>query len=135
MPTITVINEDVRTVEATTAGERVLVDAAQLPDAIGWALKPEGLCRDDICVPVKDPGALHVGDALDLASVCRVLGRPVVVDAELGVVAVALPSEERRRAINGLVAAPFTLPDLDGVPHDLAEWKGRKKLLVAFSTW
>ena len=49
------------------------------------------------------------------------------------------PAGDQPRAIAGLIdglrAVPFTLPDLDGVPHELTEWKGRKRLLVAFSTW
>jgi len=32
-------------------------------------------------------------------------------------------------------APPFTLPDLDGRLHSLEEWRDRKKLLVALSTW
>ena len=28
-----------------------------------------------------------------------------------------------------------TLPDLDGRLHQLGEWHGRKKLLVAFASW
>jgi hypothetical protein len=63
------------------------------------------------------------------------LGRPVVVDAAGGMAAVALPAEQRRQALDSLQAAPFSLPDLDGVTHSLSEWRGRKKLLVAFASW
>jgi hypothetical protein len=59
----------------------------------------------------------------------------VVVDGDAGIVAVALPSEERRRALSERHAPAFTLPDLDGILHSLEEWRGRKKLLFAFSTW
>jgi hypothetical protein len=127
---ITVINEDVRSVEADTTNGRVLLNKEALQDAIGWELKPQGLCRADVCVPMKD-----TGPTVDLQTACQALGRPVVVDTDTGVVAVALPSEERKRTLDGLLAAPFTLPDLDGAPHSLSEWHGRKKLLTAFSTW
>ena len=32
-------------------------------------------------------------------------------------------------------AVTLTLPDLDGTPHALAEWDGRKRLLIAFASW
>ncbi|MEY2432370.1 MAG: hypothetical protein QOC92_2095, partial [Acidimicrobiaceae bacterium] len=72
---------------------------------------------------------------LDLAAVADALGRPAVVDRDGRVAAIALPSEERLRGLTEQQAPPFTLPDLDGAAHSLAEWRGQKKLLVAFSTW
>jgi len=135
MAKITVLDETPHTVDGDVDGGKVLLDPAVLPEAIGWKLQPEGLCRGPVCVPVRDGAALRVGERIDLVAACAALGRPAVVDAELGVVAVALPSEERRRALNDLVAPAFTLPDLDGVEHELAEWGDRKKMLLAFSTW
>jgi hypothetical protein len=132
---ITVITEEACSVAAEVVDGRVLVEAARLPDVVGWELKPEGLCRADTCVPVRDVAALRVEGRLDLAKVAGALGRPVVVDADAGLVAMALSSEQRRQAVDGLVAPAFTLADLDGTDHDLAEWRGQKKLLVAFSTW
>ncbi len=35
-----------------------LIDAAALESALGWTLKPEGLCKDDTCVIVPDRAAL-----------------------------------------------------------------------------
>jgi len=138
MATVTVIADDVTTVEARIDGERVLIDPAALPAAIGWTLKPEGLCRDDVCVPVRDRTTLLVDGQVDLMAAAAALHRPVVVDTVDPVhpyVAVALPAEERRRALRELEAPEFTLPDLDGTPHSLSEWRGRKRLLQAFSSW
>ena len=56
-------------------------------------------------------------------------------DPERAYVAIALPAEERRRALRELEAPDITLPDLDGNPHSLSEWGGRKRLLQAFSSW
>jgi hypothetical protein len=135
MVNVTVISDDVRSVEAQVVDDRILVDPALLPDALGWELKPEGLCQNEVCVPVREPAELFVGDELDLATVAVALGRAVVVDAPAGLAAVALDAESRRRALDDLVAPPFTLPDLDGNLHALEEWHDQKKLLVAFASW
>lgn len=129
------IGDVARTVDVTVSDGRLLVDPAQLPAALGWELKPEGLCRDDMCVPVRDPSVLSVGDQLDLAAVSTALGRPIVVDADARLAAVALDAEARRQALDDLVAPPFALADLDGNLHTLHEWRGRKKLLSAFASW
>jgi len=132
---VTVITDAVATVDGDLDGTQVRIAPSSVPAAIGWELKPEGLCRDDVCVPVRDRDALLAGDTLDLSAVAAALGRPLVVDADARVAAMALPSEERHRALRDHVAPPFTLPDLDGNPRSLDEWRDRKKLLFAFSTW
>lgn len=130
---LTVIDEGARTIDGDFAGGLAFAGASGVHDALGWDLKPEGLCRADVCVPL--PASATNDGRVDLAAAARALGRPAVVDADLGVVALALPSEARQRALDDLRAPAFTLPDLDGAPHDLAEWDGRKRLLIAFSTW
>lgn len=137
MPTapVTILGDEVRVVEAEAGDGRILLSPERLDDAIGWELKPEGLCRDDVCVPVGDPSALFSGEALDLGAVAAALGRPAVIDAEAGIAAVAIDAEQRRRALQSLQAPDFTLDDLDGHRHRLKEWHGRKRLLVAFASW
>ena len=132
---VTVITDDIATVDGDITGHAVCIASDSLTTAIGWELKPEGLCRGDVCVPVRDRSTLFNGDSVDLTAVAKALGRPIVVDSDASVTAMALPSEERRRALADHVAPPFTLPDLDGNPHSLEEWRGRKKLLIAFSSW
>jgi hypothetical protein len=135
MVQVTVITDEVHSVEADADDGRLLIEPADLATAMGWTLKPEGLCRDDRCVPVGDHTALLVEGRIDLAAVAGVLGRPAVVDAEAGLMAVALASEQRHQAIKGLQAPPFVLADLEGSTHHLDEWRGQKKLIVAFSSW
>ena len=132
---VTVISDEARAVEANASAGRILIGPKQLPDALGWELAPEGLCRGDVCVPVRDPAHLFVGEALDLELVGEALGRAVVVDPDARLAAVALDGETRRRALSDLVTPTFTLPDLDGNLHALEEWHDRKKLLVAFASW
>ena len=135
MPPITIIADESRTVDGVAEGDRILIDPVRLPDALGWELKPEGLCRDDVCVPVRDSSELFVDARLDVAAVAGALGRLTAADAGAGLVAVALPAEQRRQALDSLQAPAFTLPDLDGGAHGLEEWRGTKKLLVAFASW
>src|SRR5664280_3793204 len=54
---------------------------------------------------------------------------------DAGLLAVALPAELRRQALEDLRAPGFELPGLDGQRYRLDEWLGRKKLLVTFSSW
>jgi peroxiredoxin len=137
MTRITIIDEDVRSVEATADAGRgtFLIDEDHLIEALGWELKPSGLCRGDTCVVVDDVDALRVAGMVDIASVARALGRPVVVDVDAGLVAVALPAELRRRALDELHAPGFELPAVDGTLHRLDEWRGLKKLLVTLASW
>jgi hypothetical protein len=115
-------------------GDRVLVDAEALGALSGWQLKPEGLCRDEVCVPVRDP-ELAIGGAVDVARFAAALARPVVVDVANGVVALGERSADRRGPIEAGVASDFTLPQLDGGSFTFSSLGRRKKLLLAWASW
>jgi len=115
-------------------GDRVLLDADALAELTGWQLKPEGLCRDDVCVPVRDPD-LAVDGAIDVDRFAAALARPVVVDAAHGVVALGERSADRRGPIEAGVAPDFTLPQLEGGTFTFSSLGRRKKLLLAWSSW
>lgn len=131
----TIVTDEIRTTAAVADGDRLLIDPAALPDALGWEWKPEGICRDNVCVPVRDRAAVLVADKLDIGAVAAALGRLAVVDAPAGIAVIALAKELRREALEERHAPAFTLPDLDGVEHDLGQWSGKKKLLVTFASW
>ena len=112
-----------------------LIDADSLETALGWTLKPEGLCQDDTCVIVSDRAALMSGDQIDVTAVAALLDRPAAVDAESGLVAIGAPRERRRSAVNDMLAPDVVLPDLDGSPVKFSDHRSKKRLLVAFSSW
>ena len=44
-------------------------------------------------------------------------------------------ARERAQALASQHAPEFTLPDLDGRPHALGQYRGKKILLVAWASW
>jgi hypothetical protein len=121
-------------------GERTTPITLPLPpetlaEATGWTLQPEGLCKDGVCVPVRDTGALVGADGIDLAGFAQALHRPLVIDAEAGVAALGESVGDLSRRLHALEAPDFTLPDLDGVLHSFGAIGRKKKLLVVWSSW
>jgi len=133
--TLTVLAEQVTTIEATWDDARPVVAVAALPDLVGWELKSEGLCRADACVPLSDRAMVERPGGVDLLAAAAALGRPAVVDVDAALVAVGEPTTERHQAVYDRIAPNFTLPDLDGMPCSLSDWSGRKRLLVVFASW
>jgi hypothetical protein len=122
-------------VAATVADERVFVPAVDLARATGWALKPEGLCREAVCVPVRDRAALVGAAGVDLAAFAAALGRPLALDAEEGAAALGTAAADRAASLASLEAPDFSLPDLAGRLHTLSEHRGKKALLIAYASW
>ncbi len=135
MTTITVLGEEVANASGEWVDGRPLVEPDDLSAAIGWTLKPEGLCRDDMCVPVRDRSAIEVGDKVDLAVAADALDRPTLVDPDTSAVVLGQPNATRRAALSDRQAPDFTLADLDGMERSLSDYAGKKRLLVAFSSW
>jgi hypothetical protein len=126
---------DLAQLDARISGDRVTIDPVSLERALGWKLRPEGLCRGPICVPVRDPAALAGSDGIDLAGFAGALGRPLALDVEERAAALGTSAAERRSALASLEAPEFTLPDLSGRLHSLSEHRGKKVLLVAYASW
>jgi hypothetical protein len=124
-----------RDVRATITGDRVYLTPAALPAALGWELKPQGLCRDDRCVPVRGQTDL-IGDAgVDLAAFAALLSRPLAIDLDEGVACLGVAAADRSAQLASLDAPDFTLPDLNGTTHALSDYRGKKVLLVAYASW
>ena len=137
---ISLLDDGVVEVDVTVSvdGEQVLLAPADLAAALGWELKPEGLCRGDVCVPVRDGSLVEPagpGGGVSLHGVAAALGRPLVVDVDAGVAAIGPPRTSRRQALAGGPLPDLALPDVDGQVLDLASLRGRKAVVVAFATW
>ena len=103
--------------------------AAELEAETGWHLRPEGLCREDVCVPfaAADP------NAIDLAAAARALGRPLVHDAAHDLY--ALGAARGTHALVSAVAPDLVLPDVTGRPFALRSLRGQKAVVVAWASW
>jgi hypothetical protein len=99
----------------------------------GWMLKPEGMCRDDLCVPLGDEPRRD--GKVDIAAFWRTLGHPIVSDARGEVWVLGTAADSRTAALTGLEAPDFALPDLSGVQHRLSELRGQKVFLTTWASW
>lgn len=111
------------------------VSAHDFASATGWVLKSEGLCKDEICVPVCDTAAMSNGTAIDVAEFARVTGRNIVFDTSRNVVAMGEQAASRAAAMTTLDAPNFVLPDINGNLVSLSDFAHRKKLILAWSSW
>jgi hypothetical protein len=99
----------------------------------GWTLKPEGMCRADICVPL--PASAVGVNEVDVEAFWTRLGGPVVASEARDVWALGAPADERNAALEGLQAPDFTLPDIDGTPRSLSQLRGKKVFLATWASW
>jgi len=120
---------------AVVAGDSVRIAPAALREATGWELKPEGLCKGNVCVPVRDRAALADPSGVDLAAFARALDRPIAIDASERAAALGTSAAERSARMATLDAPDFELPDLHGRRHRLSHHRGKKVLLIAYASW
>ena len=123
--TITVLDGDR---ETTVDSDGLLLSGAALLAATGWDLKDVGLCRGEVCVPVR------LLTPVSLAEVASALRRPLAVEQVGDGVVAVLGEPGGRLAVTGDIAPPLTLSDVDG--NDVTvTGTGRKTAVVAWSTW
>jgi hypothetical protein len=122
-------------VAARADGTTLLLSPDELTRATGWALKPEGLCRDDVCFPVSDRAVLEVDGEISLPAVAGVLGRPLAFEADPPVAVLGEAPADLGGALASGRAPNFALPDLSGATIELDDYAGRKRMLFAWSSW
>ena len=136
MDTFTIIDgERAPAIPARRAGERVLLDAAGVKDALGWEVHDGLLCNDSMCIPLDDERAVVRDGAIDLAGLAAAMDRTLAVDTDERVAFLGGSARERAQALASQHAPDFSLPDLAGRMHSLEEHRGKKILLVAWASW
>jgi hypothetical protein len=129
------IDGDAAPLAARGDGDSVRIPAQSVASVLGWEIKPQGLCRGEVCIPLRNAAELVGSDGVDLAVLARLIGRPLALDAEEGAGCLGSSPAERAAQLATLEAPDFTLPDLDGKPHSLSRQRGKKVLLVAYASW
>ena len=136
---ITVLHENSETAcpHADVDGDDVWIGGGDLTAITGWTLKPEGFCREEVCVPVPPARAARFvsGGRVNLSAFWTHLGNAVARDEQGTVWSLGANAHERASALRSLHAPDFSLPDLAGTLHSLAAQRGKKVLLVTWASW
>ena len=117
--------------------DQLWMSASDLRAVTGWDLKPEGLCKEDTCVPLA-AGILEDlvnGDAINASGLWEGLDRPILHNAGHTTWMLGEGAEDRSRRLESLQAPDFTLPDVDGKLHSLSDHRGKKVLLASWASW
>lgn len=124
-------------VDATAKRSALWLSGADLERVSGWTHKPEGFCKDDVCIPVPPARQAEFVDGarFNLAALAGLLGQPVVADEAHHAWCFGEASAERRRKLTSLEAPDFSLPDLDGKMHSLSQHRGKKVFLASWASW
>ena len=125
------------TLSATGRGDGLLIRPDDLTRVNGFELKPEGACFADMCIPLNDDLLVEQdGDQwFDLTAFADLLGQPYVADREAGVWSFAeIPAKRESMMVNAM-APEFEVTDRQGKVIRLADLKGKKALIVTWSSW
>ena len=130
-----------------TAIEQTLADPTDLwvsPGDLtrinGFELKPEGLCYEQICIPVRpgDDSLVVERDGSQWVNVTELadrLGQAVVADAEQRVWSFGPVPATMDATLGSAIAPDFELTDRHGKTVKLSDFRGKKVLLVTWASW
>jgi hypothetical protein len=120
--------------DARVEGDHLWLRPQDLNKATGWKLETEGLCKDAACVRT-DQMWLDKEGRVDLGAFARYMGQPIVREDAAGAWAFGESVNARRDSMFSLDAPDFTLPDIDGKLHSLADFRGKKVLLFSWGSY
>lgn len=121
------------------ANDDLWITLADLKRATKFVVKPQGICRDQLCFPI--PRARRAAFLskqktstwFNLSEFARLLRQPIAHEADVWFFGPR--PDEQNSYIGSLVAPNFTLPDRHGKPHSLADFRGKKVLLLTWASW
>jgi hypothetical protein len=138
----TIIYDDVTTeVNRAADGDGQLwITTADLKRATRFEVKPQGVCRDELCFPLtkgrKEEFLRHESGAswFNLTAFAQLVQQPVAYDEALATWYFGLRADQRQ-GLASLRAPDFTLPDMAGKMHSLSDFRGKKVFLVTWASW
>ena len=141
--TRTIVYDGIATEVAVTAGapNDLWITTGDLTRATRFVIKPQGVCRDELCFPLpknrKAEFVLKKGATtwFNLNEFAKLTNQPVITDQKNGIWFFGSRAAEQNQYLASLSAPNFTLPDLNGKLHSLADFRGKKVLLVTWASW
>jgi hypothetical protein len=125
------------TLSDTGDGDGLLIRPEDLTRVNGFELKPEGACYEDICIPINKALMIEQGGHLwfDLTGFADLIGQPYVADVEARVWSFAEIPARRESMMVDAMAPDFEVKDRQGKVIRMADFKGKKALIVTWSSW
>lgn len=117
------------------------VTLKDLTRATKFVLKPQGMCRDELCFPIpkarRSAFIVKKGPAtwFNLSEFARLVRQPVAYDQKHAVWFFGPRPDARNEYLASLEAPDFALPDVNGRMHSLSDFRGRKVLLITWASW
>jgi hypothetical protein len=113
--------------------DRLELTADEFERITGWEIKPEGACRDEVCIPLP-PLERDAEERIDVTVVAERLGMPIAHDEPHALWALG-PRSGDRRVLDSARMPELVLRDFDGDAFDVASRRGRKVVLIAWASW
>ena len=134
---ITVLTESGAVQVAADVGDALWLTGDDAEEATGWRMKPEGFCRDDVCVPAPagHEASYVQGDKVNVSAFWQHMGRPAVASEKGDIWFLGAGAEARNSALLSLEAPDFTLPDFNGKLHSLTDFRRQRVLLITWASW
>jgi hypothetical protein len=104
---------------------------AEFEQRTGWAMKPEGACKGDVCIPLPEE---LLGETLDARKLADAMGLAVAQDQEFGLMAIG-PEAIGSRALTSARAPELELPDVNGNLFRLSSLRGQKIIVYAWAPY
>lgn len=117
------------------------VTLSDLTRATRFEVKPKGVCRDELCLPISKArrSAFFTTRSkvtwFNLSEFAQLVRQPSAYDVKHGVWYFGPRTEVQNGYLASLEAPAFTLPDISGKMHSLADFRGKKVLLITWASW
>ncbi len=139
-PATVLYNDSVFDVAQTlTDPDDLWVSASDLTRISGFALKGNQACLKDLCVPAAPNSDVRVQRSgqtwISITELARRLRQAVAVDAERNVWSFGEIPATRTGFLDKAMAPDFTLETREGKSVSLADFRGKKVLIVTWASW
>jgi hypothetical protein len=132
--------ENTLVIERALVGDGELLVPLENVEAItGFKVKPEGMCVDDLCIPIPANSSWitdHAGvKYFNLTKFADKMDQVYAVDAENSLWSfTAVPRAQTTPLMSGQ-APDFVLPDRTGKTVRLSDFRGKKVLIITWASW
>lgn len=123
--------------ETTGPGEGLLIAPSDLERINGFVVKPEGACFDSLCIPLNKKLLVQADgqEWLDLEAFATHMGQAFVADKKARVWSFAEMPSHRENMMANAMAPNLEIKDRAGNVFNLADLKGKKAMIVTWSSW